>query len=177
MIVSQQSVHTSLYGLADVTAAEAPLIEIMTEVLNDRHKIYETEIRAEYAGMQSRNELLTEMNSALAVLRANRPADDKHDAWLGEFTDTQGRKQNVDEWLRSHNIAFDMNPNRRAGQSQFDAAINNLKAAVDGANSEGHLAIIFLQGLLDKLNQVALQMSNLISKDDKVKESIIANMR
>lgn len=66
---------------------------------------------------------------------------------------------------------------KRGVQSQFDAAINNLKASIDGANSEGEVAMIHLQGLLDKHNDVAALMSNLLSKDQKIKEMIIGNFR
>ncbi|MEY9424292.1 hypothetical protein ABIF69_010798 [Bradyrhizobium japonicum] len=66
---------------------------------------------------------------------------------------------------------------KRGVQSQFDAAINNLKASIDGANSEGQAAMIYLQGLLDKHNDVAALMSNLLSKDHKIKEMIIGNFR
>ncbi|MDA9544869.1 hypothetical protein ACM43_10190 [Bradyrhizobium sp. CCBAU 45321] len=128
--------------------------------------------------MQARNNLLKDMNKALATLRTNRPTDEKTKKDFGSFVDWQGKTQDVVDWMQANGIAIETEKSDKKGvQSQFDAAINNLKAAIDSANSEGQMALIFLEGLLDKLNQVAVLMSNLLSKDQKMKEVIIGNSR
>ncbi|MGY4403841.1 hypothetical protein [Bradyrhizobium sp. USDA 3315] len=177
---------------------------IMTLILMERHDIYQSQIRSQIDEMQARNNLLKDMNKALAVLRTNRPTDEKTAKDYGTFVDSQGKTQDIFEWMRGKgipieaqegdkkNVTWGVNPAshkfelmltetengaHRNVQSQFDAAINNLKAAIDSANSEGQMALIYLQGLLDKLNQVAELMSNLLSKDQKTKEVIIGNSR
>ncbi|MBB4383505.1 hypothetical protein [Bradyrhizobium sp. SBR1B] len=180
---------------------------IMTLALMERHDIYQNQIRSQIDDMQARNNLLKDMNKALAVLRTNRPTDEKAIKDYGSFVDSQGTTQDVFEWMRQNGIPIaatedqqkmrftwwdpsshmagpigpmliaTQNGGKRGVQSQFDAAISNLKAAIDSANSEGQMALIFLQGVLDKLNQVAELMSNLLSKDHKIKEVIIGNCR
>lgn len=151
---------------------------IMTLILMERHDIYQNQIRSQIDDMQARNNLLKDMNNALAALRTNRPTDEKAVRDYGSFVDSQGKTQDVFDWMQANGISIETEKNDKKGvQSQFDAAINNLKAAIDSANSEGQMALIFLQGLLDKLNQVAELMSNLLSKDQKIKEVIIGNSR
>ncbi|RZN09117.1 MULTISPECIES: hypothetical protein [unclassified Bradyrhizobium] len=144
----------------------------------ERHDIYQNQIRSEFDDMQARSSLLKDMNKALAALRTNRPTDEKTVRDYGSFVDSQGKTQDVFEWMQAHGISIETEKSDKRGvQSQFDAAINNLKAAIDSANSEGQMALIFLQGLLAKLNDVAALMSNLLSKDQKIKEVIIGNFR
>ncbi|MCK1627324.1 hypothetical protein IVA98_30200 [Bradyrhizobium sp. 160] len=151
---------------------------IMTLILMERHDIYQNQIRSQMDEMQARNNLLKDMNKALAALRTNRPIDEKQVWDYGSFVDSQGKTQDVFDWMQANGISIETEKGDKRGvQSQFDAAINNLKAAIDSANSEGQAALIFLQGLLDKLNQVAELMSNLLSKDQKIKEVIIGNSR
>ncbi|MGY4319178.1 hypothetical protein [Bradyrhizobium sp. JR3.5] len=151
---------------------------IITLVLMERYAIYQNQIRSQIDDMQARNNLLKDMNKALAALRTNRPADEKAVRDYGSFVDSQGKTQDVFEWMQANDISIETeNSDKRGVQSQFDAAINNLKAAIDSANSEGQMALIFMQGLLDKLNQIAELMSNLLSKDQKIKDVIIGNSR
>lgn len=197
--------YASANSVGNVLPGGLPLCSIMMLVLMERHDIYLNQVRSEYDDMQARNNLLKDMNKALAALRANRPTDEKTAKDYGTFVDSQGKTQDVFEWMRQKGIPIEatedqqkrsltwgVNPNsdrfelmfddtqnggKRGVQSQFDAAIQNLKASIDGANSEGQMALIYLQGLLDKLNQVAELMSNLLSKDQKIKEMIIGNSR
>ncbi|MGY3610976.1 MULTISPECIES: hypothetical protein [unclassified Bradyrhizobium] len=150
----------------------------MMLVLMERHDIYQNQIRSEYDDMQARSSLLKDMSKALAALRANRPPEEWTVKDYGTFVDSQGKTQDVFEWMQANGISIETeNSDKKGVQSQFDAAINNLKAAIDSANSEGQIALIFLQGLLAKLNDVAALMSNLLSKDQKIKEMIIGNFR
>ncbi|MET4608619.1 hypothetical protein ABIB90_008126 [Bradyrhizobium sp. JR4.1] len=151
---------------------------IMTLVLMQRHDIYQNQIRSQTDDMQARNNLLREMNKALAALRTNRPTDGKSVRDYGSFVDSEGKTQDVFDWMQANGIAMESeNSDKKGVQSQFDAAITNLKAAIDSDNSEGQVALIFMQGLLDKLSQVAALMSNLLAKDQKIKEIIIGNFR
>ncbi|MGY3614198.1 hypothetical protein [Bradyrhizobium sp. USDA 10063] len=198
--------YVSASSAGNVLPGGLSLCSIMMLVLMERHDIYQNQIRSEYDDMQARNNLLKDMNKALAALRANRPTDEKTAKDYGTFVDSQGTTQDVFVWIHQKGIpiegreerkkkvfGFDRQTHKyglyepmsteakkggmRGVQSQFDAAINNLKASIDGANSEGQMALIYLQGLLDKLNQVAELMSNLLSKDQKIKEMIIGNSR
>ncbi|MCC8941242.1 hypothetical protein H8A97_37785 [Bradyrhizobium sp. Arg62] len=164
--------YSADYALTDGQSLYSTMMLLMIE----RHGIYETELRADYASMQARNNLLKDMNSALATLRAERPNDEKTVKRYGSFIDSQGRTRSVYEFMEANGIAIKTVVNEGI-QAEFDAAINNLKAAVDSANSEGQMAVIWLQGLLDKLNQVTELASNLVSKDEKAKEAVIGNIR
>ncbi|QOZ36250.1 hypothetical protein [Bradyrhizobium sp. CCBAU 53421] len=166
--------YSADYALTDGQS----LYSTMMLLLLERHGIYETELRADHASMQARNNLLKDMNSALATLRAERPNDEKTVKAYGTFIDSQGRSRSVYEFMQANGIAIETINNDVYGiQAEFDAAINNLKAAVDNANSEGQMAVISLQGLLDKLNQVTELSSNVLSKDEKAKEAVIGNIR
>lgn len=133
---------------------------------------------ADYASMQARNNLLKDLNSALATMRAERPNDEKTVRSYGTFIDSQGKTRSVYEFLQANGIAIETNCNDVYGiQAEFDAAINNVRAAIDSANSEGQMAVISLQGLLDKLNQVTELTSNVLSKDEKANEAVIGNIR
>jgi hypothetical protein len=166
--------YSADYAITDGQSLYSTMMLLMME----RHGIYETELRADYASMQARNDLLKDMNSALATLRAERPNDDKTVRAYGTFVDSQGKTRSVYEFLQSNGIAIETNNHDVYGiQAEFDAAINNVKAAIDSANSEGQIAVISLQGLLDKLNQVTELTSNVLSKDEKAKEAVIGNIR
>ncbi|KYK44630.1 hypothetical protein A1D31_36580 [Bradyrhizobium liaoningense] len=166
--------YSADYALADGQSLYATMMLLMME----RHGIYETELRADYASMQARNNLLKDMNSALATLRAERPNDEKTVKAYGTFIDSQGKTRSVYEFMQANGIATETVNNDIYGiQAEFDAAINNVKAAIDSANSEGQMAVISLQGLLDKLNQVTELTSNVLSKDEKAKEAVIGNIR
>ena len=198
--------YTSANSVGNVLPGGLSLCSIMVLVLMERYGIYQDLIRSEYDDMQARNNLLKDMNKALSVLRTNRPTDEKAAKDYGTFVDSQGTTQHVFEWMREKGILIEAtktkheklkeyfakrengerppipSPDTQTGgkrgvQSQFDAAINNLKASIDGANSEGEMAMIHLQGLLGKHNDVAALMSNLLSKDQKIKEMIIGNFR
>ena len=186
--------YTSANSVGNVLPGGLSLCSIMVLVLMERYGIYQDLIRSAYDDMQARNNLLKDMNKALSVLRTNRPTDEKAAKDYGTFVDSQGTTQHVFEWMREKGIPIEatktkqLNPipipspdtqtgGKRGVQSQFDAAINNLKASIDGANSEGQMAMIYLQGLLGKHNDVAALMSNLLSKDQKIKEMIIGNFR
>ncbi|MBR1004306.1 hypothetical protein ABIF66_011826 [Bradyrhizobium japonicum] len=186
--------YTSANSVGNVLPGGLSLCSIMVLVLMERYGIYQDLIRSAYDDMQARNNLLKDMNKALSVLRTNRPTDEKAAKDYGTFVDSQGTTQHVFEWMREKGIPIEatktkqLNPipipspdtqtgGKRGVQSQFDAAINNLKASIDGANSEGEMAMIYLQGLLGKHNDVAALMSNLLSRDQKIKEMIIGNFR
>ncbi|MGY2986269.1 hypothetical protein [Bradyrhizobium sp. USDA 4508] len=166
--------YSADYAITDGQSLYSTMILLMME----RHGIYETELRADYASMQARNNLLKDMNSALATLRAERPNDDKTVKAYGTFVDSQGKTRSVYEFIQANGIAIETNNHDVYGiQAEFDAAINNVKAAIDSANSEGQMAVISYQSLLDKLNQVTELTSNVLAKDEKAKEAIIGNIR
>ncbi|MCK1326400.1 hypothetical protein ACVWZV_009303 [Bradyrhizobium sp. GM5.1] len=167
--------YASANSVGNVLPGGLPLCAIMMLVLMERHEIHQNQLLSEYHDMQARNSFLKDMNKALAALRANRPTDEKTAKDYGTFVDSQGTTQDVFDWMRQKGIPID--GDKRGVQSQFDAAINDLKASIDNSNSEGQMALIYLQGLLDKLNHVAELMSNLLSKDQKIKEIIIGNSR
>lgn len=165
--------YSADYALTDGQSLYSTMMLIMME----RHGIYETELKAEYNSMQARNNVLKDMNNALATLRAERPTDEKAIKYYGNFVDWQGKQQMVFDWMIQQGIAIEQSGDQHGIQADFDAAINNVKAAIDSANSEGQLAVISLQGLLDKLNQVTELISNVLSKDEKAKEAVIGNIR
>lgn len=150
----------------------------MMRTFEERHDILEAELRAENDSMQARNDLLKDLNGALAALRANRPNDEKTAKYYGAFTTSHGQWIDVYEWMQKNGIPVETINNDHIGlQSEFDAAINNVKAGIDSANSEGQMAMIHFQDVFDKSNRVAELTSNLLSKDQKTSELIIGNIR
>lgn len=143
----------------------------------ERFSLLEDQVRDEFDDMQKRNDWLKTANSALAALRANRP-DDKGIRSYGEFVDAHGETQNTHQWMLANGIAIEQKAGDTSGvQSDFDAAISNLKARIDTENSESQMALIRLQSLLDKVNRCVELATNLVAKDGKAKENIIANIR
>lgn len=187
----------------------------MMHTFEERHDILETELRAENDSMQARNDLLKDMNSVLATLRANRPNDEKTRNSYGTFTNSHGQSMDVYKWMQKNNILpatahretdvkkltseleragihvthlhvknpFGLpvdNPGESGvsgSQSEFDTAINNVKAGIDSANSEGQMETIHFQDIYGKFNHEAELMSNCLSKDQKTSDLIIANIR
>lgn len=142
-----------------------------------RYNLLEDQVKDEFEEMQKRTDWLKTANSALAALRANRP-DDKGVRSYGEFVDAHGETQNTHQWMLANGIAIEQKASDTSGvQSDFDAAISNLKASIDTANSDSQMALIRLQSLMDKLNQCVELATNLLSKDGKTKENIIGNTR
>ncbi|WP_435926430.1 hypothetical protein ACSGFO_32345 [Mesorhizobium sp. WSM4083] len=125
--------------------------------------------------MKKRNDWLKSANDALAQLRVNRPINDKMHAY-GEITDPQGNKQTVYAWMLKNHIPVPYGINS-GSQQDFDAAISNVKAAIDTANSDSQMALIHLQSLMDKVNQCVQLTTNLVAKDGKVKENVMGNIR
>ncbi|RTE88301.1 hypothetical protein D6B98_36565 [Bradyrhizobium sp. LVM 105] len=150
----------------------------MALVLMERHDIYQNQLGSQLDDMQARNNLLKDMRDAMAALRTNRPPDECKVRDYGSFVDWQGKTQDVFDWMQAHGISIEKEKGDKKGvQSQFDAAINNLNGAIDSANSEGEMAMIYFQRLLDDVNRVAELMSNVVSKDEKTKGMIVGNLR
>lgn len=57
------------------------------------------------------------------------------------------------------------------------SVISNLKSSIDAVNTNSQLNMVRMQGLMDKLNQVADFMSNWIAKNSKTMGSIVGNIR
>ena len=68
-------------------------------------------------------------------------------------------------------------PGDGSKQSDFDAAIDQVKGAQDSLNSQSQLDMIRLQSCQNKLNQAYEMMTNFVSKFAKTKDTIIGNMR
>ncbi|RWP02738.1 hypothetical protein [Mesorhizobium sp.] len=179
--MSNVSFQTQLFPNASNIGGGGDLSALALLLQIDRYKNLQDQVRGEFGDMQKRNDALKTANSALAALRANRPADDKKPKEYGTFVDAQGETQYVYQWMLDNGMPIDADSkaqNESAGaQSKFDAAISNLKARIDTANSDSQMALIRLQSLMDKLNQCAELASNLLSKDGKAKENIIGNIR
>lgn len=153
------------------------LYSTMMPTLIERHDIYAMELQFENDSMKARNNLLKDMNGALATLRTNRPNDDKSTKSYGTFTDWRGLPVHVIDWMRANGIAINDVGQASGVQADFDAAINNVKAAIDSVNSEGQISMVHLQDLFGKSNQEFELMSNILSKDQKTSELIIGNIR
>ncbi|RWX61813.1 hypothetical protein [Mesorhizobium sp. M2A.F.Ca.ET.039.01.1.1] len=128
--------------------------------------------------MRKRTDWLTDANSALAAIRANRPPNDKAIIQYGTFVDGQGKTHEVHQWMLENGIPIEQLGNDTAGiQSEFDAAIANLKARIDTVNSESQMDLIRLQSLMDKVKNCLELATNLLAKAGKAKENILANIR
>ncbi|MER8791407.1 hypothetical protein NKH71_26740 [Mesorhizobium sp. M0983] len=162
---------------SNIPRAGGDLSALALLVQIERFSLLEDQVRDEFDDMQKRNDWLKTANSALAALRANRP-DDKGIRSYGEFVDAHGETQNTHQWMLANGIAIEQKAGDTSGvQSDFDAATSNLKARIDTENSESQMALIRLQSLLDKVNRCVELATNLVAKDGKAKENIIANIR
>ncbi|MES0139422.1 hypothetical protein NKJ88_31465 [Mesorhizobium sp. M0016] len=163
---------------SNIPGESGGLAALALQLQVERYNNLQDQVRDEFDDMQKRNDWLKNANSALAALRANRPADDKKVQGYGTFVDAQGNTQNVHQWMLANGIAIEQNKNDTAGvQSEFDSAISNLKGRVDTVNSESQMALIRLQSLMDKVNHCVELATNLLAKDGKAKEIILGNIR
>lgn len=153
------------------------LYSTIMPTLIERYGVYEMELQIENDSMQARNNLLKDMNAVLATLRTNRPNNDGTINPYGTFTNSRGMSQDVFDWMVANGIGIEKSGDKAGVQADFDAAINNLKAAIDTVNSDGQMAMIHFQDTYGKCNQEAELMSNFLSKDQKTSELIIANIR
>ncbi|MER9305838.1 hypothetical protein [Mesorhizobium sp. M0496] len=143
----------------------------------ERYDYLEHQLTDEFEDMEKLNDWLKSSNSALAELRVNRPADDKQENEYGTFVDAQGKTQSVHKWMIDNGIPIEKSGDTKGRQSDFDAAISNLKARVDTMNSDSQMELIRLQSLMDKVNQCVELATNLVAKDGKSKENILGNIR
>lgn len=153
-----------------------PITEALIRALLARYEINEGYLQSEFYAMDARTNYLKDLNTALGALRVKRPnAAEAAASDYGKFySNSEGRMVDVAEFAKKNNIAI---KGERGTQADFDAAINNIKAAVDGANAEAQLELFKLQRLLDKRSQLIELASSIAQRAHRVSELIIGNLR
>ncbi|WEX91756.1 hypothetical protein PZN02_006071 (plasmid) [Sinorhizobium garamanticum] len=179
MMISKTDFGNAFYRDVSNTSGSGGSLAAMALLLQiERYNILDAQAKDEFEDMQKRNDWLKTANAALAALRVNRPGNDKDVKDYGTFVDAQGKTQNVHQWMLANGIPIEQNKGDTAGvQSEFDAAISNLKSRIDTVNSDSQMALIRLQSLMDKVNQSVELATNLLAKDTKAKEIILGNIR
>ena len=169
----------SSLGAANRLGADLNIPELILAIQVERGQILDKQIKGQMEDMQKRNEWLRDANAALAAMRNNRPTTDSDGKpSYGTFTDANGRKQDVATWARANGIDVPTAPDHHGiKQSQFDAAIQNMKSSIDTVNNQSQMDMVRLQGLMDKRNQAFDMMTNTLSKTGKSLDSVISNMR
>ena len=168
----------SSLGASNALGSDMNIPELILAIQVERGQILDNQIKGQMEDMQKRNAWLRDANSALAAMRAQRPTNDKDVKSYGTFTDSNGQSQNVHAWMQSQGIQIETLGNDQAGlQSEFDAAIQNLKSSIDTVNNQSQMDMVRLQGLMDKRNQAFDMMTNTLSKSGKSLDGIISNMR
>ena len=175
---SSNQIYRSSFNAAQGLGHNVNIQDLGLLVQMERYDIMQSQVRDQFADAQKRNEWLKDANAALAALRTNRPTDDKAVKDYGQFTDSKGVKQDAHTWMLANGIAIETTGNDKKGMaSEFDAAIQNLKASIDSTNSDSQMDMIRLQGLMDKTNQSVDFMTNWIGKNNKSLDSVIGNIR
>ena len=170
---------TSAVNVTSLMKTDMNIPEMMMAIQIERGNVLDNQIKDQMADMQKRNLWLKDANSALNAMRTARPTGEKDAAKdYGTFTDGAGKQQNVHDWMTSNGVSIETAGNDKAGiQSEFDAAIQNLKGSIDTVNSQSQMDMVRLQGLMDKRNQAFDMMTNTLSKTSKNLDGIIGNMR
>jgi ABC-type phosphate transport system auxiliary subunit len=181
---STNATEGAVYRQAEATSQHLKgtgmnLPELMMAILMERSNILQKQVEDQMNDMQKRNEWLRDANAALAAMRVARPEKaDSGAVSYGTFTNTKGEQVNVHDWMRSNKVEIETKGNDKIGiQAEFDAAIQNLKAAIDTANTNSQLDMVRLQGLMDKFNQNNDLLSNSLAKNAKPLETITNNIR
>ena len=92
------------------------------------------------------------------------------------YDDMQARNNLLKDMNKALSVLRTNRPTDEKAAKDYGTFVDS-QGTIDGANSEGEMAMIHLQGLLGKHNDVAALMSNLLSRDQKIKEMIIGNFR
>ena len=137
---------------------------LMMTLQVQRTNTIEAQMVDQAEAIKKTNDELKELADALAELRRNRP--EKADSDAGSVD------ANTQKILDKYKI--DIGGGK---QSDFDAAIDQIKAGQDSRNSQSQLDMIRLQSCQNKLNQAYEMMTNFVSKFAKTKDTIIGNMR
>ncbi|CAM2065471.1 hypothetical protein SCOR_08825 [Sulfidibacter corallicola] len=113
--------------------------------------------------MKKKNAILKEAQSALASLRAARPAKGSGKADVPADAAAFASKYGIDFNTGNKN------------QTEFDQNIENLKGFIDSQNSASQMDMIRLQNLNNKYTQSFDMMTNFIKKFSGSKDNIIRN--
>ena len=161
-----------------LTRANMNIPELIMAIQMERANILEQQVMDQMEDMQKRNEWLREANAALAQLRVARPNGTDEVKGYGSFTDANGNSKSVKEWMDQNGVQIENTGSDSQGkQFEFDAAIQNLKASIDTANTNSQMDMVRLQGLMDKRNQTFDLMTNTLSKTGKSMDGVVGNMR
>ncbi len=96
----------------------------------------------------------------------------------GEGTKDIAMSAEMLAFLTTNNIEFEDSDNDgKLNTVEWENVIDRLKGLQDSLNSTSQMEMIRLQQLMNKRSQSYEQMTNLISKGDKTKDSLISNLR
>jgi hypothetical protein len=163
---------------------EAALMAVQT----DRAKLLETQLKTQISEVQSRNDQVAKLNSALGNL--NRLA-----ALVPE-----GARQSLDAakaqapyagWIAAHRAAYRTQPtvvepnyqqtiaelDAMTTRGELDVVVSKLKVQIDNLGNSQQMDMLRLQSLSNKRNEAFEIMTNFIKKMADSRASILGNMR
>lgn len=156
----------------------------MMMVSANRAQNLETQMKDQVNRVKERqNEIgaLTRLLNDLSALIKGKSDDDDINmsgrAWQKELTNAgipvQVTKSDESDYLK----VLDKGNNFEAKKSTIEGWVERIKGSIDGLNSTGQLDMIRLQSIMNKRNEAFEQLTNMVQKFNKARESIVGNTR
>jgi len=163
----------------------------MMTVQAERANNLEAQLAMQVEEVKQRQDEIAKLTQLLAELRALRPGGNdsgKYGALGSTPADSEAMVKRLEEAgvsiLRDRDDSVTGATNRKdandkydAKQVYFDKWIEELKGKIDSLNSTSQLDMIRLQSLSNKRNEAFDQLSNIMQKLSKARETAIGNMR
>lgn len=169
-MLAQGNAHDAAGAAASGGNLDLP--ELMLTLQTERMSVLDTQLRGQMDDMKKRTEWLRMANAALNALRAQRPAGEDDKASMGGFTNLKGETQSVLQFMNDHGIPVGGGDKAEHGdwtrhdytQQDIQTSIENLKSAIDTANSHSQADQIRMQGLMEARNQAYEQLSSILTR-------------
>lgn len=167
--------------LAAVTGGKGPsdggplaggesLDEMMKAVMQERAGILEERIDAQVAEMKARNATIDDLNKGLSLLCAvekgmEGPGPSAQVSL--RYLAAEWGNRSVEEFTKVLGLPAEAVQDGRLGREEIQSAIAGVHTRIDAVTSEGQLDMVRLKSLIDKRDQVADMMNDLLSKGGK----------
>jgi hypothetical protein len=171
-------------------------IDLETAILTlgaERTSTLDEVLAGQMKDMETRNQEIRDLQSAMQEVRKYKPSKDKKD---GNFTDpATGQDVKLSaktmDTLEKNGITgfiaedHDTGNENQHGQvsheitrdDAYQDLMDNCKNRIDQLSSSSQLDMIKLQGLVNKRNQAVEMMSNMLQKFSQLTDKIVGNMR
>lgn len=156
----------SLPSLPDGTNLE----EMMKAVQQERQAKLEEQINSKRAEVQADSQTIRDLDQGLSVLRTAEKGLE------GQGPDAQVSlkslaadwgNRSVEEFTKALGLPADAVQDGRLGKEELQSAITGVKTQIDAAGTEQQLDMALLHSLMNKRNQAADSINDLLSKGGK----------